>query len=286
MKFLSVFFYDGKRDVKVYLDCLSSQVKHCQNYSVLVNKAARELLEPLGIDCIDYEEVIPSHPVRNLKTELDSIISLGKYAAVSDILRIWACKKFGDCCYLDGDIYLKCSIDSLQDKILQGQVLVGAENGGYICSGFLMNKSSRVVDLACEEILSSKKMSSRWQMYCGILFGKLLRDNPDSVYVLNPVVLMGVYYKNFKKFIENGELIDMEKYWSANPRALGLHVCGASMNVAQNVLKNNHSTLYSPKYYLEEFPTDDILSYDGDNLALPETLSSTPRFLYKEGMLK
>lgn len=283
MKFLSVFFYDGKKDVKVYLECLLSQMKHCDDYSIIVNEEARTLLSPYGFNCIDFRDILPEVEGRDLTSEILSIASKGKYAAVSDILRIFACKKYRECCYLDGDIYLKCSISRLESFISEGEVLVGAENGGYVCTGFLMNKNSKVLDDAQNEILSSKRMSTRWQMYCGILFGNLIKKHKEAK-VLNPAILMGVYYKNFKKFLKNGELLDMEKYWECNPRALGLHVCGASMNIAQIPLKNFHTTLYSSKYYREEFPEDDVLTYNGSNLSIPNVLGPTPRFLYKEGM--
>lgn len=276
MKVFSTLIWNGEADISLYLDCIKSQAENCKDYFVVCNNLAEGELKKLGIKTMNHTEVM----TQQFEVLINQVWQEGKFACGSDILRILTLKKIGEGCHLDGDIYVTSPIDDILSSVPEGGIVIGVENGGWICSGALISRNSEMMKSCAEYLLSRDVLESWWQVYGSMLLARFIPENKEHISFLNPAIFMGVHYEVMRKVGS----VDIQKYLSANSLARGLHMFGASVGEISSTSKKDHLTgeVYNSEYYSAEFPDNSpLFSYESKKVKIYKTTSPKCKYSNK-----
>lgn len=247
----TVFFLGDNEISPLYLSCMTTHNNLHSDYVVYTNKKAEAYLTEKGFTCIDYATVVPSEKV----SEIESLISEGNFTAASDIVRLYALFSKDQTCYIDADIHLDKSVDELAKSAPDNSFSGAVENGGFLVAAFMINnRSVRARDYILNRLNSVKKYDRKWGAYGRLLLEEMAKEN-ISYYVVDPVLLMSVHWRVWDKVFSREMSIDFNKFYHANPRALGVHVCKTSSVEFSNNSSSDRGLgyLYSSDYYKNEF---------------------------------
>lgn len=283
MKIFSTLIWNGEADISLYLDCIKSQDFQCKNagyeYFVVCNDLVKPKLEELGINAVDYSEFMPEEFI----PKIQKLWSDKKFACASDILRVLVLNRREEGLHLDGDIYLNESPKKIVDSLGKNEFVIGVENGGWLCTGVLGHRGdyAGVIHRAANHIINQEVLEDWWQVYGNRLLSRVINETSecDKKYIkfLNPAVLLGIHYEVIKL---RGSIL-LKDYFEANPQAIGLHMCGASLDFEESAPRGEKlfSTLYSKDYYAAEFKNSEVmLPFEQKKLKLYKYAS--PKFKY------